>query len=98
MTIRSTSLFAAVIFVGLLQAAALKAEDSTQSDSLPSAGEAKQAVKDGARAVGETTRDVTTAIGHGTRDAVKAIGHGTRSAVQGVGDAAKEAWEDVKGE
>ena len=96
MKIRSTSLFAVVMLAGLFQATALRAEDSGESNALPSAAEAKQAVKDGAQAVGETTRDVTKAIGHGTRDTVKAIGHGTRSAVQGVGSATKNAWEELK--
>jgi len=71
-------------------------------------GDAKQAVKDGARAVGdaarETTkaighgaRDVTKAIGHETRDATKVVGHESRSAVQSVGDAIKNAWKSLTG-
>lgn len=60
-------------------------------------GEAKQAVKDGARAVGDATRETTKAIGHGTRDAAKVVGHESRSAVQSVGDAIKNAWQSLTG-
>ncbi len=46
----------------------------------------KQAVKDGATAVGHAARDTTRAIGHASRDAARA----TRKA-------AGKAWNDVTG-
>lgn len=59
--------------------------------------DAKQVVKDGARAVGDATRDTTKAIGHETRDVTKAIGHESRDAVHTVGDAIKNAWKSLTG-
>ena len=55
----------------------------------------KDAVSEGVKSIGHTTRDVTRAIGHATRDTVKAIGHGTRDAVHGTGQAVEDAWKDL---
>lgn len=87
------SLWQATIVLAFLtvSSVAMAAEDAAASP----VAEAKEAVKDGAKAVGTTTRKVTRAIGHGTRDAAKAIGHGASDAAHGIGDAAKKAWNDT---
>lgn len=86
---RISAVVGAFLFVSMVSLSAM-----AEGEQSPIA-ETKQAVKDGARAVGQTARETTTAIGHGTRDAAKAIGHGTRDAVRDVGKAAKGAWKDA---
>lgn len=88
---------AALLFVAILVQGAEPgfAEGTAAPESQSKTQEAKQAVKDGAHAVGTATRKATRAVGHGARDAAKAIGHGTRDVVHGVGDAADKAWHDV---
>lgn len=97
--------FLTALILAVLVSPALPAKAEEAQSTL---GEAKQAVKDGARAVGDATRETTKAIGHGTRDLTKAIGHETRdatkavghesrSALQSVGDAIKNAWKGLTG-
>jgi len=86
-------LLSAIVVTGLLSLTQPLLAEESQS----TVAETKQAVKDGARAIGEATRETTTAIGHGTRDAAKAVGHETRSVTQKIGDAVKNAWKDLTG-
>ncbi len=88
---------AAVLLAWTIAAGSASAAEPVQSDhrgtETSTVVKAKDAVKDGAKAIGHATRDVTRAIGHATRDAVKAIGHGARDAAKGTREAVEDAWD-----
>lgn len=89
----SHALLSALLVTSLLGLASPVSAEEPKS----TVAETKQAVRDGAQAIGEATRETTKAIGHGTRDAAKAVGHETRSVTQKIGDAVKNAWQDLTG-